>query len=206
VRSWLSGHVGRSVVAGVLAVGVVGGLAFAVAGPIMGSNASTTSSPAASTGLAGSALQAATGASVKACAGGKASAAGAATSAPGTSTPSAAAKGCGAGVLRRLLGRAVHATFVIPTKSGNVTVTLDRGAIQSISSTSITILRKDGVTVTDPISSSTKFLRASESSLAAGDHVVLVQVGGTTRYVVAIGKGTGADASSAAASASDSTT
>lgn len=158
--TWLKSRLGKSVAAGTLSVALVGGAAFAVAGPLMGSTVSSTAAPAS--------VQAANGTS-----------------------PAPAAAGRG-GILRHLLARSVHASIVVKSKGGGyVTLTLDRGTIQSISSTSITILRPDGVSITAPISSSTKFLRGTESSLAAGAKVVVVQEGGTTRDVVALGKGAG---------------
>jgi hypothetical protein len=169
--TWLKSRLGKSVAAGTLAVALVGGAAFAVAGPLMSSTVSSTVSTPASA----AAVQTASGNT-------------------GSSSASQAKPAKGrAGVLRKLLSRSVHATLVVKGKGGTyVTLTLDRGTIQSISSTSITILRPDGVSVTAPISTSTKFLRASESSLASGDKVVVVQESGTTRDVIAIGKGAAA--------------
>ena len=68
--------------------------------------------------------------------------AGAATSGSqaGTSA-SVAAKHKAAGALsrRRLLARAVHGELVVPTRSGFVTVTLDRGVVQSVNSQQLTL-------------------------------------------------------------------
>jgi hypothetical protein len=175
MSTWLKSRLGKSVAAGTLAVAVVGGAAFAVAGPLMGSTV-----PTATVQSSSAAVQAASG------------------NTPSTSqTPAAGRAGKdgkgGEGILRRLMTRSVHASVVVKSKGGTyVTLTLDRGTIKSISSSSITILRPDGVTVTAPLTSSTKFLRSSESALAPGDKVVVVQESGATRDVVALGKRAGA--------------
>src|SRR4029077_641182 len=63
------------------------------------------------------------------------------------------------GLIQRLLHHSVHAEFVVKDgTSGYVTVDLDRGAVQTVSSTSITVLRPDGVTVTAAVTSGTKFV------------------------------------------------
>ncbi len=64
-----------------------------------------------------------------------------ATSSTSPAGASASAKHEGAGALsrRRLLRRAVHGEFVVPTKSGFVTVTLDRGVVQSMNGQQLTL-------------------------------------------------------------------
>ena len=193
---WLRSRVGKSVAAGTLAVVGAGGLTYAIAGPLTGSNVSTVS---------GSANFQASGAGAGAanCAGAIAgAAAGAVPSASGVAVAPAAACGRGrGGMLRRLLARSAHASLVVRDRSGQwVTVDVDRGTVKSISSTSITLLRPDGVTVTAVLSSSTKFLRQPESSVVAGDRAVVLQVGGTARYVL-VGKPAGANAGNGAGSA-----
>lgn len=188
MRSWLKGRIGRSVAVGTIAMGLVGGAAYLVAGPVLGSTVASTTTPSSS---AASTLQSATSGSGQS----------------GSAAAGAAATGGGrAGVLRRLLARSDHASLQVKIKGTWQTVTLDRGTIKSISSTSITILRPDGVTVTAPLSSSTKFLRAPESSLGNGDHLVVVQVGSSTRWVVALKKAAGGTGSSAAAGSSSNST
>jgi hypothetical protein len=185
---WLKNRFGRTVAIGALAVAGVGGLAYAFAGPLSSSNAAATSGSTANfqaTGTTGSSTCTAAPAG-----------AGASTGTAAASSPSSS--GCTAlgkrGVLRKLLARTAHASLTIQDKSGQwVTVDLDRGTVQSISSTSITILRPDGVTVTAPLDSSTKFLRQAESSVVVGDRVVVVQEGGAARYVI-VGKAAGAKA------------
>jgi hypothetical protein len=65
--------------------------------------------------------------------------AGAATSSPAQSVSGAKAghhRGLGA---RRLLGRAVHGDVVVATKTGFVTITFDRGFVQSVSGQQLTL-------------------------------------------------------------------
>lgn len=85
--------------------------------------------------------------------------------------------------LRQLLRRTVHAQLVVRTKTGWETLDIDRGSLQSVSMTSITIKRPDGPTVTASVSSSTRFRGLPESGLARGDRVILVQTGGTAVVV-----------------------
>ncbi len=56
-----------------------------------------------------------------------------------------------------LLQRADHATIEIKVKGKWVTYTLDRGKVTAVSPSSITLLRPDGQTVTEQITSSTKY-------------------------------------------------
>jgi hypothetical protein len=175
---WLKNRFGRTVAVGTLAVAGVGGLAYAVAGPLSAPTVASTNFQASGTSGAsgGSACQGAPGG------------AGAATSAavPGGSKAGACPGAGRKGLLGRLLARTAHASLTVKDKSGRwVTVDLDRGTVQSVSSTSITILRPDGVTVTEAIDSSTRFLRQPQSSVVVGDRVVLVAEGGTARYVLA---------------------
>jgi hypothetical protein len=192
--SWLKSRLGTCVVAGTLAIGVVGGLAFAVAGPIMSSTVSSGAPQASPAVQAAASAGAATGTSPSAAV------------SPGTASGTKACAGRG-GILRRLLGRTDHASLTVRGKGGSwVTVTLDRGTVKSISATSITIVRPDGGTVTAPITSSTKFRRATESSLAAGDKVVVVQEAGTTRFVIGLGKPAGGSSAGAPAGGAASST
>lgn len=196
---WLKSRLGTSIAAGTLAIGVVGGLAFAVAGPIMGSSVSSTTPPASPATQA-----AAGGKGAAACA--AAGAAGSATSGSPASGSAATCAGRRAGILRKLLGRTEHASLTLRGKGGTwVTVTFDRGTIQSISPTSITIVRPDGVSVTAPVTPSTKFRRATESSLAAGDKVVVVQEGGSARAVLALGRRAAAGSGGGAGAGSSAT-
>lgn len=168
------GKHGRSLMVGAAAAVAVGGLGYVVAGPMDAfGSAGTTTAAAVTTAAAKSA-----------------------------STPTFIAKGAAAqnrrGLARRLLRHSVHASFVIKDGSnGYITVDFDKGAVQSVSSTSITILRPDGVTVTDAVTSSTKFVRTTEASLTKGTKVLVVETGGTAHYVVAPRVGVGGAPSAA---------
>ena len=95
-----------------------------------------------------------------------------------------------------LLHRAEHAVVTIYSKkSGSVVVTLDRGVLSAISSTSLQLTHLDGTTATAAITSATKFPNASEATLA-GDiasgtavRVYVVQVGGSAKSVVELKMG-----------------
>jgi hypothetical protein len=84
----------------------------------------------------------------------------------------------------RLARRAVHAELIVKTKTGYKTFDIDRGTINSVSTTSISITRPDGPTVTAKVDSQTKFRGKTESQLAKGDNVVVVQTGGTAAAVL----------------------
>jgi hypothetical protein len=109
--------------------------------------------------------------------------AGAATGATtGTSAPSAhqhAGRGKG---LRQLARRAVHADLVVATKQGFVTVTIDRGKVDSVSGQQLTIAegtkKQTYKTVTLTIPSTAKVRddrhAASLSSLSSGQRVLVI--------------------------------
>ena len=188
MKTWLKSHVGKSVVAAALAVLVVGGLAFAVAGPLS-SSSSTTITPS-SARVPANAAAAANGQSATV-----------ANAATGAELAAGSGRVRLRPLLRRLLTRSVHASLIVKTSGGQyVTVDFDRGVVKSVSSTSITIERPDGVTVSASITSATKFRRTTEAALADGDHVAVVQVAGSARYVVAIGKKSGTGTRSATSS------
>ncbi len=79
----------------------------------------------------------------------------------------------------------VHAQLEIHTKAGFETIVIDRGKLKTDSSATITIVRADHVAVSAAITSSTKFVGLTESELAPGDGVVLVQHAGRALYVAA---------------------
>ncbi|MDA8026153.1 MAG: hypothetical protein M0T78_06400 [Actinomycetota bacterium] len=67
-----------------------------------------------------------------------------------------------------LFRRAEHATIdVYSKKNGMVTITVDRGTVTAISSTSITITHPDGTTVSVPVSSATLFPKLSETTISS---------------------------------------
>jgi hypothetical protein len=92
--------------------------------------------------------------------------------------------GLGRRPLLRLLRHTVHAQLIVGTKHGYETVILDRGTLESVSATSITIQRPDGPMVTESIGSSTRFRGLPESKLAKGDRVITAQINGIAAVVV----------------------
>jgi hypothetical protein len=186
MRTWMKNRLAKQIAVGTMAVLAVGGLAYAVTGPlgVLSSNSVTPSaSPAANdlTAVAGAAVN---------CAAAKtsvATTASVAATAPSVATAPAADCAVTGKTLRALLRRTIHAQLIVRGKSGQwVTVDFDRGKITTISSSSITITRPDGVSVSAAITPSTSFRRATESKLAAGDSVAIVQVAGDARFVVAL--------------------
>ena len=165
---WMGSHRTKSILIGAVAAATIGGLTYFVAGPLdaFGSGGTTTLPAAASQTRAATA------------------------SAPSFVAKSAAIDRRGAGrIIGRLLRRSVHATFLVKDGTkGYVTVTLDRGTVQSVSSSSITVMRPDGVSVTESVTTSTKFVRTPQASLAAGQKVILVEEGGSARDVVALAR------------------
>jgi len=119
--------------------------------------------------------------------------------------------GSGTATLRRhpllaLLRHSVHAQFIVHRKSGFVTVDLDRGTISSVSAGSISVLRRDGVTVTEAITSKTRFRGLAESSLVKGDHELVVSSGGNAVVIFSrVPKATTAPSSSSSASTASAT-
>ncbi|HWE88466.1 MAG TPA: hypothetical protein VG317_03255 [Pseudonocardiaceae bacterium] len=92
-----------------------------------------------------------------------------------TGTPGAAAKP----KARRVLpAHFEHGTFTVWTKSGDRTVTAQRGQVTAVSPTSITVRSKDGFTDTYTVNGSTKVRKQKQASaigdVATGDQVTLV--------------------------------
>jgi hypothetical protein len=179
MRKWFQGHRGRSLLAGTVAAITLGGLAYAAVGPLDAFGSSATTTGAATTASAGSATGGTTAGAI------------------GTAGLTFVAKGGALGTalqgrrgwIRRLLRRSVHASLVVKDgTSGYITVDIDRGAIKAVSTTSISIVRPDGVTVTDSVSSSTEFVRTTEASLKPGTRVVMIGAGGSARYVIGLRK------------------
>jgi hypothetical protein len=121
--------------------------------------------------------------------------AGAAGTTTGTTTATTTPKAHRAGRLlsaRAVASRAVHADAVIDTKSGFVTVTLDRGFVQSVSGQQLTI--REGtkkatykiVTLTIPSNAKVRDNRktATLSALTAGERVWVLQ-GPNATHVIA---------------------
>jgi hypothetical protein len=111
------------------------------------------------------------------------------TSAPTSTSTSASASTANKGTLRAdvvwLARHTVHAQLVVDTKKGYVTIDIDRGKLTTASSSTISIKRPDGPSVSATVTPKTKFIGLSESQLAPGDGVVLVQHAGYALYVAA---------------------
>lgn len=142
--------------------------------------------------VAGATTLAAAGATTLAAlaAGGVASAnaAGATQGGPATVTASTTPHHSGAGhpLLRHLLRRTVHGQFVVRTKGGTLqTFDLDRGVLQSVTSTTITLAptQTANASVSATITSQTHFRGLPQSQLQPGDRVVLVYEGGNAVLV-----------------------
>lgn len=108
---------------------------------------------------------------------------------------------------RAVLRRAVSGEIELATKSGFVTIDFDRGSVTSISSDSITILRPDGVSVTDTISSATHMPKKGVPT--KGENVFVVSHSGNALYLFKVGpfdptKGGSIKSSSSAGSSSSS--
>lgn len=88
--------------------------------------------------------------------------------------------------LRELLRHSVHADFVVRHKGAWITVSVDRGKLNQASSSSISLTRPDGVTVSAKVTSSTKFFGIPESQLKKGDRVIVAQTGGNALDVRAM--------------------
>jgi hypothetical protein len=113
------------------------------------------------------------------------------TATPTTTSKSAPASATAhkAGTVRAdvvwLVRHTVHAQLVVHTAKGYTTIDVDRGKLTTASSSTVTIKRPDGPSVSATITSSTKFIGLTEAQLAPGDGVVLVQHAGYALYVAA---------------------
>jgi hypothetical protein len=82
-----------------------------------------------------------------------------------------------------LVRHTVHATLVVDAPTGYETLTIDRGTLNSASSTSISMTDPDGTAVSAAVTSTTKWRGLPEASVHSGDRVVLVQTGGKALVV-----------------------
>jgi hypothetical protein len=87
--------------------------------------------------------------------------------------------------IRQVLRRAVSGQIELATKNGFVTVDFDRGAVTSISSSSITVLRADGQHVTDAVTAKTHMPKRGAPT--DGRQVVVVSENGNALYVLDVG-------------------
>jgi hypothetical protein len=107
----------------------------------------------------------------------------AATGSTTSQTPSTTTKG-NHPKLRALLRHSVVDTRVIKTKNGYVTIESIKGTVSAYDPTSITVAAGNGTQVTATIGPKTLFVRITQSSVATGDKVGLVEVGSTARLIV----------------------
>ncbi len=82
--------------------------------------------------------------------------------------------------LGRLLARADEATFELKVKGNWVVYDIDRGKVSVVSASSITLALPDGKSVTESITSATKFEGvASESAVSVGHRALVTSTNGT---------------------------
>jgi hypothetical protein len=101
-------------------------------------------------------------------------------------TPSAAPTAKAGAGHRGLLARTDHASLEVRQDGKWVTVDVDRGNVTSASTTSITLSRPDGQSVTLQISSSTKFRgkeATSASALKTGVRAMVISENGTATSI-----------------------
>jgi hypothetical protein len=80
---------------------------------------------------------------------------------------------------RNLLQRADHATIELKVKGQWVTYTLDRGKVTAVSSSSITLARPDGRSVTETITPSTRYGGVAEGQVKTDRPAVVISDQGT---------------------------
>lgn len=105
----------------------------------------------------------------------------------GDGTPGSAAVAqldSGRGHARALLRRADHATVELKVKGQWVTYTLDRGTVTAVSPTSITLARPDGQSVTETLTSQTRYRGVtSEAAIRTGRPALVVSEDGSALRV-----------------------
>jgi hypothetical protein len=117
-----------------------------------------------------------------------------------TGAPAPGAAGGKAGVLKG----AIHGDLLVRDKDGSThTVTFDRGKVSSISASSITVQRPDGVSVTDDVTDQTVFNGTPKAQLQAGTPVIVIADGHTATHVVTRGAAAGAVAKACATTPAD---
>jgi hypothetical protein len=121
-----------------------------------------------------------------------------------TTLPAKGLRGKGkAQKIAKILGRADHATVEIHAKTGWETVDWDRGKVTSSSPTSITLERPDGQSVTEAITSSTKY-NGPGSVAVVGQPATVISLNGNALNVrQAKGKAAAGSTSAASGSATD---
>ena len=125
------------------------------------------------------------------------------TRAAATGAPAPAAAGGKAGILKG----AIHGDLLVRSQDGSThTVTFDRGKVSSVSASSITIQRPDGVSVTDDVTDQTVFNGIPRDQLQSGTPAIVVSEGHTATHVVTKGAGAQAVAKACAATPADGST
>lgn len=115
------------------------------------------------------------------------------TSATTTPATPGAKSGKAGGRVGGLLARADHATVEIKAKSGWETVEWDRGNVTASSATSITLQRPDGQSVTEAITSTTKY-RGTGSIAVVGQPAQVISLNGSALRVAQGGGAAGSPA------------
>ncbi len=102
---------------------------------------------------------------------------------PAASGAATAAHARGAGLARGMLGRAVHGNVVVATRTGFVTVTFDRGTVQSVSGNQLVL--RDGtktatyrtVTLTVPATAHVRDngAKAALTDIKSGQRALVIQ-------------------------------
>jgi outer membrane lipoprotein SlyB len=95
-------------------------------------------------------------------------------------TPQAAPAAVSKSGLGAILRRTDHATLEVKVKGQWVTYTLDRGKVTAVSPTSITLARPDGESVTEAITSNTKYRGVtSEAGIQVDKSAIVLSQNGT---------------------------
>jgi len=106
------------------------------------------------------------------------------TKAAATGAPAPEATGGKAAILKG----AIHGDLLVRGKDGSThTVTFDRGKVSSISASSITIERPDGVSVSKDVNDQTVFNGTPRDQVANGTPVIVVSEGQVATHVVSKG-------------------
>ncbi|MDQ1374050.1 MAG: hypothetical protein QOJ09_1388 [Actinomycetota bacterium] len=101
-----------------------------------------------------------------------------------TSTTAFAGKGRGGGQGPELLRRTVHGDLKVQRGDGFETVTLDRGTVAAVDSTSLTLHRADGVDVTVALDDQTRYRGVDGAASVQKDRpAIVVSKDGTARLV-----------------------
>ncbi len=85
----------------------------------------------------------------------------------------------------KLLHRSIYAQVIVEGKGHTThTITYERGKFTGISAGALHLTRPDGVQVSAPITTTTKFRRITQASLVSGDLVRIIERDGATTTVI----------------------